>query len=111
MKNWIFCVVTTALSLWLVVIGSNYPCLRGAGLALADFEAFVLLLFFAIPCLGWAMYRLVVYSMVDWSYKNNELVINRFAMLTVFAVVIYMIFAVPTIFSINPHPLRFVCVL
>jgi hypothetical protein len=109
MKDWVLGVITTALSLWLIVTGSSYPCLRGAGLALADFEAFMLLVLVAVPCFGWATRRLVIDSRAKSFSGIAAKIINRLALLTVCAVAVYVFLAVPVIFSVSRHPLQFIC--
>lgn len=55
LKKWLPGVTATLLTMFLLYVEKDYPCLTGAGLALADFEAFVLFVLIALPCLGWAV--------------------------------------------------------
>jgi hypothetical protein len=108
MKNLLLSIVATMMSLLLLYIAKDYPCLRGAGLAMADFEAFILSVFVALPCFIWASRRLIVRPKnIEKSYGNS--LINYMAIFTIFGAATFLVFAILVIFFTSEFPLRFVC--
>jgi amino acid transporter len=109
LREWLLGVTALLATIWLLYVGKDYPCLQGAGLALADFEAFILCVFIALPCLVWATIRLRRRStqaeLPSWDKKW----IDRLALVVVIGSVLYIVVSVPVIFSVTPHPLQFIC--
>jgi hypothetical protein len=102
-------VATSLATLWLLIVARDYPCLQGAGLALADFEAFILSIAVALPCFLWAIIRLrrrsAGMTVPSWDIKW----VDRLAMLVVTGSVLFIAVALPVVFSVTPHPLHFIC--
>lgn len=59
LKKWLAPAMVTLLTCLLLYIGIDYPFLKGAGRAQADFEAVLLFLFLGLPCLVWSVIKLV----------------------------------------------------
>jgi|GEM_PF-5856388 len=108
LKIWLPATMATMLTMLLFYFVKDYPCLRGAGLALADFEAFILMLLIALPCFVWAVSRLLRYPLTGQSTWEEKW-ITRLAIVTITGVLLYGAFGIPEIFSFAGHPLRFIC--
>lgn len=108
LKKWVPAVTAMYLSISLLYIARDYPCLKGAGLALADFEAFILLVLIALPSMIWAIARLLCVR-PDAQLTLEDRWINRLAVTVICIVMLYALLAIPVIFSFSLHPLRFVC--
>ena len=109
LKRWLPGVVATLLAMSLIYVAKDYPCLRGAGLALADFEAFILFMLIALPCLAWAVRRLLFRPVSNERPTWEERWIAKLAVITVVGVALYAVLAIPVIFSFAQHPLQFMC--
>lgn len=101
-------VTVCMMTLLLLYNAKDYPCLRGAGLAMADSEAFLLTVFIGIPCLIWAIRRLVFRKQSEEQLRGDRL-INYMALFTISGVVIFLALAIPVIFFTSKFPLRFIC--
>lgn len=109
LREWFLSVTALLATIWLLYVGKDYPCLQGAGLALADFEAFILCVLIALPCLVWATFRLRGRSTQTALSSFDKKWIDRLAFVVVIGSVLYIVVSVPVIFSITPHPLQFIC--
>jgi hypothetical protein len=106
LKKWLLTIIATQLTIFLIYEAKDFPCLTGAGLALADFEAFIFLVIIALPCFVWAVLQLV--------RRPNPLIWNIkwvlfFARVVMIGSTLYILDAIPVIFSFSHHPLSFVC--
>jgi len=109
LKKWLPGVTATLLTMFLLYVAKDYPCLTGAGLALADFEAFVLFVLIALPCLVWAVRRLWLRSVSPGQSAGEARWIVFLAVVTIADVMLYALIAIPVIFSFARHPLQFIC--
>lgn len=107
MKRYIGGVIATALTLFLLFVAKDYPCLRGSGLAMADLEAVLLSLFIALPCFIWA---------AIWLFKNKSYeqlggnkLIRRMALFSIAGTVVFWVLAIPVIVFTSEFPLQFIC--
>jgi len=108
LKNCFWGVTATIMTLLLLYNAKDYPCLRGAGLAMADSEAFLLVVFIAIPCLVWAIRRLFFgQQSIEQSYGDR--LTNYIALFTMSGAVIFLALAIAVIFFTSRFPLRFIC--
>lgn len=93
----------------LLYAGKDYPCLRGAGLAMADSEAFLLSVFIALPCLVWGVLRLstgrAVTALKSWQSK----LLNWMAVFTVSGATVFLMLAILLIFFTSHFPLQYIC--
>lgn len=108
MKSCFGGVTATMMTLLLLYNAKDYPCLRGAGLAMADSEAFLLVVFIAIPCLVWAI-RKLLFRQQSQEQSCGDKLINYMAIFTISGVVIFLALAMALIFSTSKFPLRFIC--
>ena len=109
LKRWLPALTAVMLTMLLLYVGKDYPCLTGAGLALADFEAFILFILIALPCLVWAIRRLWLRSASSEQGLPEARWITFLAVVTVVDVTLYALVAIPVIFSFAQHPLQFMC--
>ncbi len=108
MKKYIGGVIATLMTLFLLYIAKDYPCLRGSGLAMADSEAFLLSVFIALPCLIWSTRKLLLRKRSsEQSYENR--LTDRMAIISIIGTGIFLAFAIPLIFFTSKFPLRFIC--
>lgn len=101
-------VTATMMTLLLLYNAKDYPCLRGAGLAMADSEAFLLIVFIAIPCIVWAIRKLLVRQLSQEQSCGDRLN-NYMAVLTISGVIMFLALAIALIFFTSKFPLRFIC--
>lgn len=109
LKKWVPAVTATFLSMFLLYVAQDYPCLRGAGLALADFEAFIFLVLIGLPCLIWAISRLLLRAGSVEQLTWEDRWISRLAVAVIVIVMLYALLAIPVIFSFARQPLQFIC--
>lgn len=109
LKKWLSAVTATLLTLFLLYVGNDYPCLTGAGLALADFEALLLFVLIAVPCLVWAVRCLWPCASTPDESTEKARLVNALAVVVVAGVALYALIAIPVIFSFARHPLQFIC--
>lgn len=106
LKSDVFLVSST---IFLIFIAKDYPCLGGAGLALADFEAFLFFAAISLPCFFWSIFRITKYCLTikksNWEVASYFLI----AIGVLIGNVIYLLIAIPVIFSFSPHPFGFLC--
>lgn len=108
-KNCFSAVVVSLLTILLLYIAKDYPCLRGAGLAMADSEAFLLIVFIAIPCFAWAVRRLILSVRKEIAELRGARFVRYLATFSIVGIVIFLMLAVPLIFFTSRFPLRFIC--
>lgn len=109
LKKWVLPVIATLLSMLLLYIAQGYPCLKGAGLALADFEAFIFLVLIGLPCLIWATTKLLLRAGSVEQRPREDQWISRLAVIVIVLFMLYALLAIPVIFSFARHPLQFIC--
>ena len=109
LKIWTGPVCATILSIALLCSARNYPCLRGAGLALADFEAFLLLAFASLPCLIWAIFKVARLGANAQKPCGQSIWIRRIAFIVGLSNTLFFSIAIPVILSMEHHPFRFIC--
>jgi hypothetical protein len=108
-KNCFWAVTVSLLTILLLYIAKDYPCLRGAGLAMADSEAFLLIVFIAIPCFIWAVRRLILSFRKEVAEFRGARFVRYLATFSIIGIVIFLMLAVPLIFYTSRFPLRFIC--
>ena len=108
-KKWVPSVITVLMSIFLLYVAQDYPCLRGAGLALADMEAFIFLVLIGLPCLIWAISKLLVRAGSVEQLNLEDRWIRRIAFVVIAFVMLFAFLAIPTIFSFKQQPLHFIC--
>lgn len=101
--------IVLVCSIFLNYTAYAYPCLRGAGLAMADFEAAICLIFLGIPCVIWAIYNLRRGRNISSAYSWDQILIIFVARMAIVLLAIYAMLSIPVIFSFEIHPLRFFC--
>lgn len=109
LKKWLLPVAVAALSIFLVYVAQDYPCLSGAGLALADLEAFIFLVLIGLPSFIWAIVRLLICRRTFGQLSGEEKWLSRLAIIVVLMTTIYGLLAIPVIFSFTRQPLQFIC--
>jgi len=107
--KWFFCTAAILLTIFLLYTASDYPCTWGAGLALADLEAFLLLTIVAFPCFVWAIRQLFIRSRPSEQSIWGRRWITYFAEAIIVGVIVFAFVAIPVVFSVRPHPLQFIC--
>ena len=107
--KWLFCIAAILLTIFLLYVAKEYPCSWGAGLALADFEAFLFLTVVALPCFVWAIRQLLIRSRPSEQSIWGRRWITIFAKVIIVGIIVYAFVAIPVLFSVSPHPLQFLC--
>jgi hypothetical protein len=106
-KSYLGGITVTMMTLLLLYNVKDYPCLRGAGLAMADSEAFLLAVFIAIPCLVWAIRRVLFRQSPE--QPCGDRLINYMALFAISGVTIFLALAIALIFFTSKFPLQFIC--
>jgi hypothetical protein len=106
-KSWLLGIGATIVTVILLSNAKDYPCLRGAGLALSDFEAFLLSLI-GIPCFAWSLHRLLS-KRKSTEQQFETRIINGMAIFTFLGSVTFFISAAHLIFFTASYPIRFLC--
>ncbi len=106
-KSYLPGLVAVLLSVLLVYLAKDYPCLKGAGLALADLEAFLLAVFLSMPCFVWGVLNVIRLKdhFVRFDLLNGLLC--YLATVVVLVNIYVLSLLLPVIMSIDPHPLHF----
>jgi small-conductance mechanosensitive channel len=108
-RSYLVGVIVSLLTVLLLYIVKDYPCLRGSGLAMADSEAFLLSVFIALPSLVWALWKIIHY----WRNRTTDQTEGKFivylATFTLIGVVIFLVLAILLIFFTSRFPIRFIC--
>lgn len=99
--------IVTSLTLLLLFLAKDYPCLRGAGLAMADFEAFIFAVLIAFPCFIWAVIKLIRENKVG--QVNGSNIVRVMSIFSIAGTVIYFLFTIALIEFTSQFPLRFIC--
>lgn len=107
-KGWFFGIGATLGTVVLLSNAKDYPCLRGAGLALADFEAFLLSVFVALPCFVWSICRLFFGDKSAAQRWENK-VIDGMAIFSLLGAVTFFAFAAHLILFTTKYPLKSIC--
>lgn len=109
LRSYLVGVTVSLLTVLLLYMAKDYPCLRGSGLAMADSEAFLVSVFIALPSLVWALRKVIHY----WRNRTISQAEGKFVVyLAIFAligVVIFLALAIPLIFFTSKFPIRFIC--
>lgn len=101
-------VMAIMMTLLLLYNAKDYPCLRGAGLAMADSEAFLLIVFIATPCVIWAI-RKLLFRQLSQERSRGDRLNSYMAVFTISGVIIFLALAIALIFFTSQFPLRFIC--
>jgi hypothetical protein len=107
-KGWLPGVCGAIASIFLLYNVKDYPCLRGAGLALADFEAFMLTVVVALPCFLWSLFRLFFGDKSAGERWENK-IIDGMAIFSLLGAITFFAFSAHLILFTAKYPIKFLC--
>ncbi|MFZ3017852.1 MAG: hypothetical protein WA056_05290 [Gallionella sp.] len=109
LRNYLVGVSVGLLTALLLYIVKDYPCLRGAGLAMADSEAFLVSVFIAFPIFVWALRKIIRYWRNGGISQSEGKFIVYVAIFALIGAVIFFAFAIPLIFFTSQFPIKSIC--
>lgn len=105
LRRYLVGIIVSLLTVLLLYIAKDYPCLRGSGLAMADSEAFLVSVFIALPSFAWALWKIVH----QWRHRVKDKSVMYLAIFALTGATIFLAFAIPLIFFTSKFPIRFIC--
>lgn len=109
LKNYLVGVTASLLTVILLYIVKDYPCLRGSGLAMADSEAFLVSVFIAFPNLVWALRKIIYFRRNGTISQTKDKFVVYLAIFVLIGAVIFLALAIPLIFFTSKFPIKFIC--